>query len=206
MTPDLPLPDLKDACVAAAHAVIAEHGVEKLSLRDIARKLNVSHQAPYKHYASRDLLLSEVIRRCFVRFSEALNTRTRSTDTKQDVHALGIRYLQFAAQHPLEYRLMFGTPWPAQAAQPDMLAEARYSFELLRQALHPLFVQHPDPPLAADTAAMFVWSTLHGLASILQSQSLCGLELHPHFAENAQEQVMALVDLALDAAHRPPPE
>jgi AcrR family transcriptional regulator len=175
-------------------------------LRDIARKLNVSHQAPYKHYASRDLLLSEVIRRCFVRFSEALNTRTRSTDTKQDVHALGIRYLQFAAQHPLEYRLMFGTPWPAQAAQPDMLAEARYSFELLRQALHPLFVQHPDPPLAADTAAMFVWSTLHGLASILQSQSLCGLELHPHFAENAQEQVIALVDLALDAAHRPPPE
>jgi AcrR family transcriptional regulator len=206
MASDSPLLDLKDACVTAAHAVIAEQGVEKLSLRDVARKLNVSHQAPYKHYANRDRLLSEVIRRCFVRFSQALNARTRSADTKQDVHALGISYLQFAVQHPLEYRLMFNTPWPAQAAQPDMLAEARYSFELLRQALQPLFVHHPDATLATDTAAMFMWSTLHGLASILQSQALCGLKLHPHFAESAQEQVMALVNLALDAAQRQQPE
>jgi AcrR family transcriptional regulator len=193
--------DLKDACVTAAHAVIAEHGVEKLSLRDVARKLNVSHQAPYKHYASRDHLLAEVIRRCFVRFSDALKARTRSADTKQDIHALGISYLQFALQNPLEYRLMFGTPWPEAAAQPDMLADARYSFDVLRQALQPLFVQSQNQQETADTAAMFVWSTLHGLASIMQSQALCGLELHPKFVENAQEQVMAMVDLALSRAY-----
>jgi AcrR family transcriptional regulator len=193
--------DLKDACVTAAHAVIAEHGVEKLSLRDVARKLNVSHQAPYKHYASRDHLLAEVIRRCFVRFSDALKARTRSADTKQDIHALGISYLQFALQNPLEYRLMFGTPWPEAAAQPEMLADARYSFDVLRQALQPLFAKLPNPPEAVDTAAMFVWSTLHGLASIMQSQAMCGLELHPKFMENAQEQVMAMVDLALSRAH-----
>jgi AcrR family transcriptional regulator len=192
-----PTLDLKDACVTAAHAVIAEHGVEKLSLRDVARKLNVSHQAPYKHYASRDHLLAEVIRRCFVRFSDALKARTRSADTKQDIHALGISYLQFALQNPLEYRLMFGTPWPEAAAQPDMLADARYSFDVLRQALQPLFAKSPNQPEAVDTAAMFVWSTLHGLASIMQSQAMCGLELHPKFMENAQEQVMAMVDLAL---------
>jgi AcrR family transcriptional regulator len=192
--------DLKDACVTAAHAVIAEHGVEKLSLRDVARKLNVSHQAPYKHYASRDHLLAEVIRRCFVRFSDALKARTRSADTKQDIHALGISYLQFALQNPLEYRLMFGTPWPEAAAQPEMLADARYSFDVLRQALQPLFTQATSPPEAVDTAAMFVWSTLHGLASIMQSQALCGLELHPKFMENAQEQVMTMVDLALSKA------
>jgi AcrR family transcriptional regulator len=203
MAPASPPLDLKDACVTAAHAVIAEHGVEKLSLRDVARKLNVSHQAPYKHYASRDHLLAEVIRRCFVRFSDALKARTRSADTKQDVHALGISYLQFALQNPLEYRLMFGTPWPEAAAQPDMLADARYSFDVLRQALQPLFApskNQTSPPEAVDTAAMFVWSTLHGLASIMQSQALCGLELHPKFMENAQEQVMAMVDLALSRA------
>jgi AcrR family transcriptional regulator len=196
-----PTLDLKDACVTAAHAVIAEHGVEKLSLRDVARKLNVSHQAPYKHYASRDHLLAEVIRRCFVRFSDALKARTRSADTKQDIHALGISYLQFALQNPLEYRLMFGTPWPEAAAQPEMLADARYSFDVLRQALQPLFAKPPNQPEAVDTAAMFVWSTLHGLASIMQSQAMCGLELHPKFMENAQEQVMAMVDMALSRAH-----
>ena len=47
---------------------------------------------------------------------------------------------------------------------------------------------------------MFVWSTLHGLASIMQSQALSGLELHPKLIENAQEQVMIMVDAALEKA------
>ena len=191
---------LKDACVTAAHAVIAEHGVEKLSLRDVARKLNVSHQAPYKHYPSRDHLLAEVIRRCFVKFSDALKARSRSDDAKQDIHALGISYLAFALQNPLEYRLMFGAAWPAVAANSSMLADARYSFDVLRQALQPLFAKSSNPPEAIDTAAMFVWSTLHGLASIMQSQALSGLELHPKLIEDAQEQVMTMVDAALEKA------
>lgn len=195
--------DLKDACVTAAHAVISEHGVEKLSLRDVARKLNVSHQAPYKHYASRDHLLAEVIRRCFNRFSDALNARQRSPKPIEDMHALCISYMDFALHNPLEYRLMFGTPWPEAAAQPDMLADARYSFDVLRGALKPLYEPlHKDQEnllLAIDTAAMFVWSTLHGLASIMQSQAMCGLELHPKYQENAVEQVMDKVIAGLGA-------
>jgi AcrR family transcriptional regulator len=189
--------ELKDACVTAAHAVIAEHGIEKLSLRDVARKLNVSHQAPYKHYASRDHLLAEVIRRCFNRFSDALNARPRSTDLRQDMHALGMAYMAFAVDNPLEYRLMFGTPWPAEAAQPDMLADARYAFDVLRDALKPFYLNPQQELQAIDTAAMFIWSTLHGLASIMPSQAMCSLDLNPQFMANAQEQVMAMIDLAL---------
>jgi AcrR family transcriptional regulator len=186
--------DLKDACVAAAHAVIAEHGIEKLSLRDVARKLNVSHQAPYKHYASRDHLLAEVIRRCFNRFSDALNARHRSDNPIEDMRALCISYIDFALQNPLEYRLMFSTPWPEAAAQPEMLTDARYSFDVLRGALKPLYepiYKNSENQLQAiDTAAMFVWSTLHGLASIMQSQAMCGLKLHPKYQDNAVAQVM----------------
>ncbi len=53
--------DLKEACVVAAQEVIAERGVENLSLREVSRKLGVSHQAPYKHYPSRDHLLAEPV-------------------------------------------------------------------------------------------------------------------------------------------------
>jgi AcrR family transcriptional regulator len=195
--------DLKDACVAAAHAVIAEHGIEKLSIRDVARKLNVSHQAPYKHYASRDHLLAEVIRRCFNRFSDALNARRRSDKPIEDMRALCISYMNFALQNPLEYRLMFGTPWPEAATQPEMLADARYSFDVLRGALkplhEPLYKDSDSQAQAIDTAAMFVWSTLHGLASIMQSQAMCGLELHPKYKENAVDQVMDKVMAGLGA-------
>ena len=36
--------NLREACVQAAHAVIAEQGVEGLSLRDVARRLGVALQ------------------------------------------------------------------------------------------------------------------------------------------------------------------
>ncbi len=58
--PDKPA-DLKEACIQAAREVIAEQGVESLSMRDVSRKLGVSHQAPYRHFPSRDHLLAEIM-------------------------------------------------------------------------------------------------------------------------------------------------
>ena len=79
--------ELKEACVRAAREVIAEHGVEQLSLREVARKLGVSHQAPYRHYPSRDHLLAEVMRRCFESFARSLDERQRSGDHRGAAHA-----------------------------------------------------------------------------------------------------------------------
>ena len=56
------LADLREACVQAAREVIAERGVEGLSMRDVARRLGISHQAPYRHFESRDHLLAEIMR------------------------------------------------------------------------------------------------------------------------------------------------
>jgi len=189
--------ELKDACIEAAQAVIAEHGIEKLSLRDVARRLNVSHQAPYKHYPSRDHLLAEVIRRCFRRFTVALNGRNRSDDPIEDMRALGARYLSFALQNPLEYRLMFGTPWPQVEASPDLVIDSRHSFNVLREALTPLYAGTGAGADVIDADAMFVWSSMHGLATILQSQVMQHLDLKPDVIQHAAENVMQMIDVAL---------
>jgi len=189
--------ELKDACIEAAQAVIAEHGIEKLSLRDVARRLNVSHQAPYKHYPSRDHLLAEVIRRCFRRFTVALNGRNRSDDPIEDMRALGTRYLSFALQNPLEYRLMFGTPWPQVEASPDLVIDSRHSFNVLREALTPLYAGTGAGADVIDADAMFVWSSMHGLATILQSQVMQHLDLKPDVIQHAAENVMQMIDVAL---------
>ena len=189
--------ELKDACIEAAQAVIAEHGIEKLSLRDVARRLNVSHQAPYKHYPSRDHLLAEVIRRCFRRFTVALNNRNRSDDPKEDMRALGTSYLSFALQNPLEYRLMFGTPWPQVQVSPELVIDSQHSFNVLREALTPLYAGTGVEADVIDGDAMFVWSSMHGLATILQSQVMQHLDLKPDVIQHAAENVMQMIDVAL---------
>ena len=191
--------ELKDACIETAQAVIAEHGIEKLSLRDVARRLNVSHQAPYKHYPSRDHLLAEVIRRCFRRFTVALNSRNRSDDPIEDMRALGTSYLSFALQNPLEYRLMFGTPWPQVQVSPELVIDCQHSFNVLREALTPLYAGTGAGADVIDADAMFVWSSMHGLATILQSQVMQHLDLKPDVIQHAAENVMQMIDVALVA-------
>lgn len=197
---DLPL---RDACVEVARALIAEHGIENLSLRDVARRLGVSHQAPYKHYPSRDHLLAEVMRRCFQQFAAALAGRERHADPIQDMRSLGRAYLLYALQNPLEYRLMFGTPWPEAAIQEDLLRDARSSFNVLRDALGPVYGGALGQD-QIDLNALFVWSSMHGLATILQSNVLRHLQLSEIVLTSVVEHAMDMADTALLAtAPRP---
>jgi AcrR family transcriptional regulator len=83
----------REAYLLAAEQVIAEGGLENLSLREVARKLGVSHQAPYKHYRSRDHLLAEVMRRCFQRFAAHLDAREHFDAPEDDLASLGRQYL-----------------------------------------------------------------------------------------------------------------
>lgn len=199
--PELPL---REACVQVAHALIAENGIENLSLRDVARRLGVSHQAPYKHYASRDHLLAEVIRRCFQRFAAALSGRERDRDATRDMRGLGRAYLLYALQNPLEYKLMFGTPWPDTATQPELLRDARASFGVLREALAGLYRDALTRD-ELDLHAMFVWSSMHGLATILQSNVMQHLDVSETVLASAVEHAMDMVEAALLAtAPRPP--
>lgn len=195
-----PATDLREACVAAAHAVIAEQGIEKLSLRDVARRLGVSHQAPYKHYPSRDHLLAEVIRRCFQDFAVHLTRALRRRGGASGLDGLGQAYLKYAMSHPLEYRLMFGTPWPDTVQHPDLLRDARLSFDVLRDAIAQMRGHAGGPDDADDLDAMYVWSSMHGLATILQSNVMDKLALRPAVMRRAVPHAMARVRETLHRA------
>lgn len=188
--------NLRDACVEAAREVIAQEGIEQLSLRDVARRLGVSHQAPYRHFPTREHLLAEVMRRCYAQFAEHLQARAPQPDARADLHALGERYLHFALSHPLEYRLMFNTPWPKTAEQPELVDHANQAFDTLRRVMARVHgVKAPTP--AVDLDALFVWSTMHGLAGILSANCTSHLTLSSTVHKKAVARVMDLIGRGL---------
>lgn len=182
--------ELRDACIVAAQQVIAERGIENLSLREVARKLGVSHQAPYKHYPSRDQLLAEVMRRCFQRFAAHLDERPRSDNPAQDLESLGVQYLSYAQQHPLEYRLLFSTTWPESADQAGLVDDATHAFDVLRGVLRRI---HGDSAAARELVeldALFIWSTVHGLAGVMNGQCINRLDLQAQVLKQAVAHAM----------------
>lgn len=197
--PPEPLP-LRDACVVAAQAVIAERGVEGLSLRDVARRLGVSHQAPYRHYPSRDHLLAEVMRRCFERFAQRLDAREPFDDPRQDLASLGRAYLDFAQQHPLEYRLMFGTPWPDAAGSAGLVRDATHAFDILRQVTLRLHGGDPARRDRADLDALYIWSSMHGIAGVMHGPCIDHLAIRAGVRRQAMAHVLAQVGRSLDGS------
>ncbi len=193
--------ELRDACIVAAQQVIAERGIENLSLREVARKLGVSHQAPYKHYPSRDHLLSEVMRRCFQGFAAYLDKRTRFDDPEQDLESLGQQYLAYARRHPLEYRLMFSTTWPESAGMPDLVRDATHAFDVLRGVLRRM---HGDAAAMRETIeldALYIWSTMHGLAGVMNGECIGMLDLKAKVLKQAVRHAMDRMSVGL--ARRP---
>ncbi len=197
--------DLKEACVQAARDVIAEQGIEALSMRDVARKLGISHQAPYRHFESRDHLLAEIMRRCFADFAEHLDRR-KSSDENGDHEDMGSAYLAYAAQKPLEYRLMFGTPWPEPAQHPELVKYAVHAFDILRNSQRARYDDGPAHYAKADLDALFIWSTLHGMASILQANVMQHLVLAPEVLPRLKADLMGKIDAALEASSLPAPK
>jgi AcrR family transcriptional regulator len=188
--------DLRERCVEEAFSIIGEVGVEGLSIREVARRLKVSHQAPYKHFASSDHLLAEVVRRTFVMFSEHLNARPTTGDPEYDLLTLGQAYFSFAMERPLHYRLMFGTPLPDPAEHPDMMREGRAAFEILLNVMRRMPGNAVSQP-SHELDALFIWASIHGLATILQTEALKAAGLDGLLPREALQSTLFRIGQAL---------
>lgn len=191
--------DLKEACIQVARDFIAERGIENLSLREVARRIGVSHQAPYRHYPSRDHLLAEVLRRCCQGFAAYLDARERFDDPQADLQSMGRQYLSYAVQHPLEYRLMFNTPWPEAAEHPSFLQDAGHAFELLLGVLRRIHGTQASKRKRIELDALYIWASMHGIVGIMQCQLTDRLELSPQVPEQAAQHVMEMILASLDS-------
>jgi AcrR family transcriptional regulator len=188
--------NLREACVQEAMKIIESEGVDQLSMREVARRLGVSHQAPYKHFQSRDHILAEILRRSFEDFARHLDARPRSDDPHADLHAMGLAYLQYAAQNPLQYQLMFNLPFPDAAHHPAVLEKAQHAFSLLHHAIGRIAPTH-DP----SDDALFVWSTLHGLASLAQTHIFASLPIHHEALDEIIRAILQRINTGIAKTH-----
>jgi AcrR family transcriptional regulator len=149
--------DLRAALLEEGKRLLARHGPAALSLREVARRLGVSHNAPYKHFATREALLAALAADGF----RQLAARTAEGARDGGLQRAGLAYVGFALEEPTVFRLMFsGTV--DKAGSPELREAAAASFAALRARVAAVY---GEP--AADLAAVSAWSFVHGLANLL---------------------------------------
>ena len=155
--------DLRAALLDAAAALLAEHGVAGLSLRDCSRHAGVSHAAPYRHFASKEALLAALASQGFGwLYAAGMAAMAPHSDPVTRLDAYGHAYVRFALTHPHHFRLMF-TSEIAPAAPPPSDQGGESAYVLLRDAAAAVSGSRDDP----DLVAVSYWSRPHGLAMLL---------------------------------------
>jgi len=146
--------DLRQALIASAVEAIAESGPATLSLRDLARRVGVSHAAPVHHFGDKAGLLTAVATEGYRLFGEALRA------AGPDLLDLGVAYVGFAIEHRAYFEVMF-RPDLYRADDPALVAARARAGESLSAAV-----------ADRDADRLAAWSIVHGLATLWLSGSL----------------------------------
>lgn len=159
--------NLRQALIDGAKDLIAEQGPDGFTLRELARRVGVSHTAAYRHFADKDALLAAVAGEGFRRLGEAFTEALGSTDDPRDAFAAtGLAYVRFAAENPGNFKVMFRMA----DCLPELTAIAEASGsskDVLRgqiEALQQAGLIREGP---VEVYVLAAWSLVHGLARLL---------------------------------------
>lgn len=166
--------NLRRVLLDAALALFAERGTFDFTFRELARAADVTHNAPYRHFAGRAELLDALRAEALVRLAQLEHEALERAgdEPRARVSALGEAYVRFALSEPVVFRLVLAQPLEDGDGQTS-LARGAESYRLLERTLEEARqsgVARTD--LSAKELALAAWALVHGIASLLASGRL----------------------------------
>jgi AcrR family transcriptional regulator len=162
--------DLRQALIAAALELVSEKDIDSVSLREVARRVGVSHAAPYRHFADKETLLAAVAQEGFQMLHHALETVLHKAPFSplKRLQEIGVAYVDFALQHCTHYRLMFSAYGATSAQQdPELEQAATQAFMVLVNSIKKGQQEGVIRQDDTEQLALAAWSMTHGLAMLL---------------------------------------
>lgn len=184
--------NLKPALVQAGLDILAEEGLEKLSLRSCADRVGVSHMAPKNHFGNVTGLLSAIAGQGFVQLKAEMERRLTQAPSRRDRRDAAFRgYVAFAKANPALFELMF-TRRLVDFSDPAMRAPMSDCAAILRELSFGMIWDKADAPDADLRAQMLNWCIVHGFAQ---------LTVQGVFDKDAMRHI-GIEDIAPDFAYR----
>ena len=160
--------DLRPALLAASLALIDESGIGALSLREVARKAGVSHNAPYHHFNDRGSLLAALVEDGFARLAqEMVDARSAAPDARSRLEACGLAYIRFALKSPARFKLMFRPELTGSGAAAAVAESSTPVLDTVTAAIVEAQAAGLAPAGDPKPLVLTCWAAVHGVASLL---------------------------------------
>ncbi|MEM8860704.1 MAG: TetR/AcrR family transcriptional regulator [Chloroflexota bacterium] len=160
----------KQAILDAARKLLAEKGVDGVSLRGIAREIDYSPAGLYEYFDSKEDIVRAVCQEGHLKLAAEMGRVDDDLPYPKYLRGIGQAYQSFARSNPDHFMLMFTTA--PKGNQLDDFMDEGSSFPILISAIQRgidegYFKMHPA---GISAMAMILWSSVHGLAMLELTQ------------------------------------
>jgi AcrR family transcriptional regulator len=158
--------NLRADLLQAAIRLIAEVGPTAFTLREVARRAGVSHNAPYRHFQNRDDLLEAVADEGFQELNAAmLAAAARRSRAPDRLKLAGAAYVAFALRRPQHFAVMFDAPVTA-GKNHGQTEAGKQAFGTLLTLVKACQDEGRLPTGSAADFALLAWTMVHGIAKL----------------------------------------
>ena len=171
--------NLREALLDAALRLISEVGPTAFTLREVARRAGVSHNAPYRHFRDRDELMAAVSTQGYEELTRALlEAGDHESRALAQLQAAGLAYVRFALRRPEHFTVMFDAPASKPSEKlcfnpakmkikyPQAAEAAEQSFRTLMNYVAACQQEGALPAGDTKQLALLTWSIVHGIAKL----------------------------------------
>lgn len=167
---------LRTLIIDAARELFVARGVDAVTMREIAKRIDYSATSIYLHFADKEALLKAVCDTDFLALATSLKNIMQIADPVERMQALGRGYAAFALTHPNHYRLMFMAAHapisPEDSSLQHNSAEQDAYFQLktvVNDVYNAGYFREDLKDM--DLIAQTIWAGVHGVCSLQISMS-----------------------------------
>ncbi len=162
--------DTRQALLDAAQTLLDQGGQAAVTLREVGRRAGVSHNAPYKHFASKEALLAGVAARELRRHREVLaDALEREASPERALEATLREHTAHAVAHPERFRLIYGR-WTTSTE--ELIDAAKASSALLTETVRAAQARGSLPPGDPERITAMLRAIARGAAELEASGHL----------------------------------
>ena len=159
--------NLRAALLAQAEQTLRQHGLDGLSLRELARQIGVSHAAPRRHFADRQAILDALAESGFARLGAELRgaAERAGEDYEARLRAANLAYVRFAVNDAALLELMFAGKHREQAGALHEAADRAFLviLQLIEEGQAGDVLEPGDP----ERIGLLLFATMQGIAALV---------------------------------------
>lgn len=159
--------NLREVLLESALRLIGEVGPAGFTLRELARRAGVSHNAPYRHFRDRDDMMAAVATQGYGELTHAMQRAAEGhTNPLDRLKQAGLAYITFALRRPEHFTVMFDGPVSLKTEHPGSSEAAKDAFSTLVSFVRDCQKAGQFPPEDPESFTLLAWSMVHGVAKL----------------------------------------